>query len=108
MLPVVGQSGPFSHRVICWWNGNVEVAVKGKRRFLKNWKEGGSKEVEVYLESKKAAKQAVYNAKRAAKKERFGEVLRRVYDREEVSRIVKQITATNRDPRSCCGKIHEN
>ena len=108
MLLVVGQSGPFSHRVICWWNGNVEVAVKGKRRFLKNWKEGGSKEVEVYLESKKAAKQAVYNAKRVAKKERFGEVLRRVYDREEVSRIAKQITATNRDPRSCCGKIHEN
>ena len=68
--------------VTWWWNNNIDIAVKEKRRLWKNWKEGGSKEV--YLEAKRAAKQAVYDAKRAAEQERVEDVLRREDDRVEV------------------------
>ena len=83
---------------------NVDIAVKEKCRFSESWEKGESKEI--YLEPKKAAKQAaVYDAKRAAQKERFGDVLRCEDDKAEVLKIVKQITATNRDvTEDKCGK----
>lgn len=83
------------HRVTWWWNDNVERAVKEKRRRWKSWKAGGSKEE--YLEAKRAAKRAVYDAKKAAEEERFGQVLRREDDRAEVFKIAKQMISTNRD-----------
>ena len=66
-----------------------------KRRLWKMWKGGGSKQE--YLEAKRAAKRAVYDAKRVAEEERFGGELRREDDRAEVFKIAKQMTASNRD-----------
>ena len=87
--------GPPRHKVTWWWNENVEFAVKEKRRLWKIWKTGGSKEE--YLEAKRATKRAVYEAKKLAKQERFGDVLRREDHRAEVFRIAKQMMSTNRD-----------
>ena len=52
---------------------------------------------EDYPEAKRTARRAVYNAKRVAKLERFGDVLRREDDRAQLSKIAKQMTATNTD-----------
>ena len=49
-----------------------------------------------YLCAKKAAKKAVYDARRVAEKVRFGEVLRRKNNRTEVFKIAKHMSATNR------------
>ena len=51
---------------------------------------------EDYPEAKRTARRAVYDAKRVAKLERFGGVLRREDDRAQLSKIAKQMTATNR------------
>ena len=87
--------GPARHKVTWWWNDCVDEAVKEKRRLWKAWKKGGSKED--YLEAKRASKRAVYNAKRAAEQERFGDVLCREDHRDEVFKIAKQMKSTNRD-----------
>ena len=87
--------GPPRHKVTWWWNDNVDSAVKEKRRLWKIWKSGGSKQE--YLEAKRASKRAVYEAKKLAEQERFGDVERREDHRAEVFRIARQITSTNRD-----------
>ena len=92
----VWTKGPPNHRVTWRWNDNVDI-VKENRRLLKSWKQGGSKED--YLEAKRTARRAVYDAKRAAELKRFGNVLRRRDDRAEVFKITKQMTTTN--PRYC-------
>ena len=87
--------GLSKHRVIWWWNEDVDIAVKEKRRFWKSWKQGGSKEE--YLEVKKTAKRAFYDAKRAAELERFENVLKREDDRAQVFKISKQVTTRNQE-----------
>ena len=82
------------HKVTWWWNEDVDIAVKEKRRFWKSWKQGGSKE---YLEAKKTAKRAFYDAKRASELERFENVLKREDDRAQVFKISKQVTTTNQE-----------
>ena len=79
--------GPPRHKVTWWWNDDIEEAVKEKRRLWKSWKDDGSKGK--YLEVKRAAKRAVYHAKKAAEEERFGNVLRREDDRAEVFKIAR-------------------
>ena len=54
--------GPPRHKVTWWWNEQVEVAIKEKRRLWKIWKIGGSKDD--YLAAKRQAKKAVYEAKK--------------------------------------------
>ncbi len=87
--------GPPRHRVTWWCNDFVDEAVKEKHRLWKAWKKGSSKEE--YLEAKRAAKRAVYDAKKIAEEERFRDVLRREDDRAEVFKIAKQMTTSNRD-----------
>ena len=87
--------GPPRHKVTWWWNDNVAQAVEEKRRLFRLWKNGGSKRN--YLEAKKAAKRAVYDARKLAEEERFGDVLRREDDRVEVFKIAKQMMKTNQD-----------
>ena len=55
--------------VTCWWNGNVDIAVKEERRLWQSWKQSGSKAD--YLEANKTARRGVYDALRAAKLERL-------------------------------------
>ena len=87
--------GPPKHRVTWWWNDAIAAAVKEKRAAWKCWKNGGSKSE--YLRAKKAAKRAVYDARRVAEPVRFGEVLRREDNRAEVFKIAKHMCAANRD-----------
>ena len=87
--------GAARHRVTWWWNERVDVAVKEKRRLWKLWKKGGSKEE--YLEAKRAAKKAVYDAKKIAEQERFGDISRRDDQKTELFRIAKQMKSDNRD-----------
>ena len=51
---------------------------------------------EEYPEAKRTARKAVYDAKRVAKLERFGDVVRREDEIAQLSKIAKQMTATNR------------
>ena len=87
--------GAARHRVTWWWNEGVEVAVKDKRKLWKAWKQGGDKEE--YLKAKRAAKKAVYEAKKIAEQERFGNILGREDQRADLFRIAKQMTSSNRD-----------
>ena len=87
--------GPPRHKVTWWWNNEVDTLIRAKRELWKEWKRGGSKEQ--YLIAKKAARRGVYNAKKRAEEERFGEVLRREDQREEVFKIAKQMAAANKD-----------
>ena len=54
-----------------WWNDGVNDAVKRKRKLWKEWKKGGSKEE--YLQAKRAAKHAVYTAKKEAEMRKFAD-----------------------------------
>ena len=85
---------PPRHSVTWWWNNNVDIAVKEKRRLWKSWKQGGSKED--YLEAKRTTRRAVYDAKRTAELERSGNLLREA-DSAQVFKIAKQMTTTNLD-----------
>ena len=87
--------GPPRHKVTWWWNADVEMVIKEKRRLWKAWKQGGNKEN--YLTAKRAAKRAVYAAKKKAEEERFGDVLRREDHRAEVFKIARQMKAANKD-----------
>ena len=81
-----GQTkGPPRHKVTWWWCEQVDAAVKEKRRLWKCWKAGGSKED--YLTAKRKAKKTVYDAKKKAEQERFGDVLRREDHMHEVFKL---------------------
>ena len=58
------RGGCPRHKETWWWNNDVDSAVKEKQMTWKRWKNRGSKEE--YLKAKKAAKTAVYFAKRDA------------------------------------------
>ena len=88
-----------------WWNDNVDIALKVKQRFWKSWKEGGSKQRGL-LETKRAAKRAAYDIKRAAAKERFGDVVRWEDDRAEVFKIVN-VNDCNKSRCCCWGQMRE-
>ena len=83
------------HRVTWWWNDTVAAAVNEKRAAWKCWQNDDSKNE--YLCSKKAAKRAVYDARRVAEQVRLSEVLRREDNRTEVFKIAKHMCAANRD-----------
>ena len=60
------------HKETWWWNNEVDNVIKEKRKAWKLWKNGGSKEE--YLKTKKAAKTAVYYAKKDAQTEQFSSI----------------------------------
>ena len=84
--------GPPRHMVILWWNDNIDTAVKETGKLWKSWKQGGSKED--YLEAKRTARRGVYDTKRTAELQRFGNVLRREDDKAQVFKIVKQMMSS--------------
>ena len=87
--------GPARHSQTWWWNDEVDQCIKGKRRLWKEWKSGGSKNLN--LEAKRHARTAVYAAKAEAERNRFVDVLRREDQRNEVFKIAKQMKRTNQD-----------
>ena len=63
---------PPRRKVTWWWNSDVDLVIKEKRRLWKIWKSGGSKEG--YLEAKRVAKKKVYAAKKKAEEVQFANV----------------------------------
>ena len=66
------KRGRQRHLETWWWNEFVDNTIKEKRKAWKSWKSGGDKEV--YLAAKRAAKSAVYFAKRDAQTEQFSSI----------------------------------
>ena len=65
--------GPPRHRVICWWNEEVENRIKEKQKLWSDWKKGLVNK-ETYLVAKR---RAIYKAKTEAEKARFGNIQQR-------------------------------
>ena len=86
---------PPRHKVTWWWNAEVEVAIKEKRRLWKAWKDGGNKND--YLEAKRNSKKKVYEAKKKAEEERFADVTHNKDARNQLFTIVRQLAKTNCD-----------
>ena len=55
-----------------WWNDEVDLTIKEKRRLWKEWQKGGDKEK--YLQAKRKAKSAVYVARKRAQEDKFGDL----------------------------------
>ena len=66
------KGGCQRHKETWWWNDEVNNVIKEKRKAWKQWKSGGCKED--YLMAKRAAKTAVYIAKRDAQTEQFASI----------------------------------
>ena len=78
-----------------WWcNGNIEAAIKQKRKLWKDWQNGGSKEL--YQEAEWMAKSAVYAAKKSAQEEKFGG-LQGNEERNLVFKIAQKMKGENHD-----------
>ena len=88
--------GPPRHQVTWWWNDDVENCVKEKRRVWKEWKKGLVPK-ETYLEVKRIARRAIYQAKLDAEKERFPNATGRDDHKNEIFKIAKQMKKTNQD-----------
>ena len=74
--------GPARHKETWCWNYNISE----KRKLWKEWKQGNTSK-EKYLEAKKKARRAVYQAKFKAEKK----------DDDYVFKIVKTMVKTNQD-----------
>ena len=86
--------GPPRHKVVWWWNAEVEFAIKEKRKLYKEWKKGGDKEV--YLVAKRRARKEVYRAKTVAQ----GPLLESLNSREgrnRIFKVAKQMKKENSD-----------
>ena len=77
-----------------WWNSEVEVCIKEKRRAFKSYRKGRCSR-EVYTLADKKAKHAVYLAKRAAESKSFGDLSTNSDSRKNVFKMAKQIKAQN-------------
>ena len=88
--------GPPRHKETWWWNDKVDDAVKQKRKLWKEWKQGKIDKND-YLEAKRKAKRAVYQAKCESERKRFGEIERRDDQKNEVFKIAKAMVKTNQD-----------
>ena len=80
------------HKVTWWWNSDVDLVIKEKRRLWKIWKSGGSKEG--YLEAKRVSKKKVYAAKKKAEEVQFANV---ASDRNQLFKIARQMEKPNAD-----------
>ena len=75
-----------------WWNEEVDVLVKAKRKAWKAWKSGGS--CEDYNCAKRNAKKAIFLAKRAAEDAKFERV---ISNPTEIFKIARQMKSENQD-----------
>ena len=80
------------HKETWWWNHEIDHLVKEKRKAWKVWKAGGSRED--YNLKKKAAKRAIYLAKRAKEEEKFACLEEKP---AELFRIARQMKQDNQD-----------
>ena len=88
------RSGFPRHKETCWWNNDVDNAVKEKRKARKQWENGGTKEV--YLKAKKAAKIVAYFAKRDAQTEQFASINNNS-DKNRIFKMAKRLKRGNVD-----------
>ena len=88
--------GPPRHRETWWWNEAVDQVIKVKRKLWKEWKAGRVGK-EVYLEAKRRAKRAVYEARTESERKKFGNIENRDDQKQEVFRIAKTMVKDNRD-----------
>jgi hypothetical protein len=90
-----GWSNPKQNRrETWWWNNEVELAIKEKRKLWNVWKRGGSKEP--YLAAKRRAKHAVYTAKTAASEASFSN-LHEKDKLNHVFRLARKMRSENQD-----------
>ena len=87
--------GIYQYTSHCWWDSDVDLVIKEKRRLWKIWKSGGSKEA--YLEAKLVAKKKVYAAKKKAEEVQFANVASDKEDRNQLFKIARQMVKTNAD-----------
>ena len=81
-----------------WWDDSVSSAIEEKRRTWKAWKKGGSKDE--YHRAKRAAKKAVYAAKKKAEVGSFASIEK---GDENILHIAKQMKKENQDVvGECC------
>ena len=88
------KGGVQRHKETWWWNEIVDDAIKAKRKAWKLWKNGGNKED--YLEMKRAAKSAVYFAKRDAQEEKFASINNNA-DKNKIFKIARRMKQDNLD-----------
>ena len=82
----------INRETLTCWNGEVENLISEQRRCWKAWKTGGSKEP--YLAAKRASKQGVFVAKKAAKEKHFSNLK---LGENGVFRLARQMRQTNQD-----------
>ena len=75
-----------------WWNEEVNVAIKTKRKYFKVWKRGGSKDE--YNQAKRAAKKAVSSAQQGAALAKFSHI---DPNGSDVFKVAKQMRRENQD-----------
>ena len=80
----------------CWWNNNASNGVSEKLELGKEWKQR-NKSKEKYLEAKKKAESAVYQAKCKPQRKIFGKVMWRCHEKQYVFKIAKSMVKTNQD-----------
>ena len=80
----------------CWWNNNASNGVREKLELGKEWKQR-NKSKEKYLEAKKKAESAVYQAKCKPQRKIFGKVMWRYHEKQDVFKIAKSMVKTNQD-----------
>ena len=88
------RGGSPRHQETWWWNENVDVAVKAKRKAWKEWQNGGCKEA--YLTAKRTAKSEVYRAKKSAAEEKFSD-LRSNDKKNDIFKLARRMKDENCD-----------
>ena len=85
------KKGTWRHET-WWWNEEVDELIKVKRKLWKAWKNGESKEN--YIRAKRAAKHAVYKAKKNAEQTKFANLKE---NDQRVFKIARQLRRENAD-----------
>ena len=88
------KGGCQRHKETWWWNDEVDNIIKEKRKAWKQWKNGGCKED--YIRVKRAAKTAVYIAKRDAQTQQFGSINNNS-DKNRIFKLAKKLKQNNAD-----------
>ena len=88
------KGGPVRHNETWWWNEDVSNVINEKRKAWKCWKSGGPKAD--YIAAKRAAKLAVYTAKRDAQSEQFSSINDNS-DKNRIFKLAKNLKRVNAD-----------
>jgi len=95
---VCGRSkGAARHKETWWWNKDIEIAVKEKRRLYVLWDESRSDQARRdYCKARAVAKKMIGKAK-AAERQKTVEMLENEDAKGNIFRIAKQMVKKNRD-----------